>query len=271
MLKKTTILMMMLSFSLSVSSYTEQGVASYYHDMFHGRTTANGEKFDQGKMSAAHKSLPFNSIVKVTRQDNGRFIIVRVNDRGPYVKGRIIDLSKKAGKELGILGSGTTPVSIEVISGNVDESMTASALRMQSEVNAPAAPAVRVIKPAVFKSPIGEYEVSSSDVLSSITIQSINPSSIHFNYISINTATNCKMDINGEATKIDNSTAYYELEDGKKIKIQNYLFVFEATELTFGVSSDNQRIIISKRNSNQSKTDDCQFFTDAWLDRKKLN
>ena len=269
MLHKSFILIaLVLGNILSAGAYTEQGVASYYHDMFHGRTTANGEKFDQHKMSAAHKSLPFNSIVKVTRKDNGHFIIVRINDRGPYVKGRIIDLSKKAGQELGILGSGTTGVSIEVINSTTDESITAAALRMRNETNISAPKPTR---PATYKSPNGYYEISSSTVFSSFEIVKIVENTLNFKYVSINTATNCKIDIEGEASLLLNSETYFELEGGSKIKIKNFLFVYDNTELTIGVSDDNQRIILSKRSNQGSTTDECQFFSDAWLDRKKVN
>ncbi|CAM4186467.1 septal ring lytic transglycosylase RlpA family protein [Vreelandella rituensis] len=88
----------------------QQGVASYYSDHFQGKTTASGEPFDQQALTAAHPDLPFGTKVLVTRQDNGREVEVLINDRGPYVKGRIIDLSKRAARELGMLKRGTVPV-----------------------------------------------------------------------------------------------------------------------------------------------------------------
>lgn len=88
----------------SFSEYTEFGMASWYGPGFHGRKTANGERFDTQDFTCAHKTLPFNTMLKVTNLENGRYTIVRVNDRGPYVRGRIIDLSQAAKSEIGMGG-----------------------------------------------------------------------------------------------------------------------------------------------------------------------
>jgi len=96
--------------------YTQQGIASYYGGKFHGRKTASGEIFNQWVRSAAHKSLPLGTKVRVTKLSNGRSIVVRINDRGPFVKGRIIDLSRKAAQDLGIIKSGVAKVKVEVLS-----------------------------------------------------------------------------------------------------------------------------------------------------------
>jgi rare lipoprotein A len=95
---------------------TQEGIASYYHDSLHGNKTANGEIYNKNKISAAHKTLPLGSKVRVTDKRSGKSIVVRVNDRGPFVKGRIIDLSRRAAKELGIIQRGITPVKVEVLS-----------------------------------------------------------------------------------------------------------------------------------------------------------
>lgn len=92
-----------------------QGIASWYGPGFHSRRTASGERFNQGAMTAAHRSLPFGTRVRVTNLRNGRSIVVRINDRGPYVGGRIIDLSAAAAKALGMVRSGIAPVRIEVL------------------------------------------------------------------------------------------------------------------------------------------------------------
>nr|WP_240036519.1 septal ring lytic transglycosylase RlpA family protein [Halomonas urmiana] len=94
---------------------TQQGVASYYSDRFQGRTTASGEPFNQQALTAAHPTLPFGTRVTVSREDNGREVEVLINDRGPYAKGRIIDLSKRAAKALGMLKRGTVPVEISYV------------------------------------------------------------------------------------------------------------------------------------------------------------
>lgn len=90
----------------------ESGRASWYGEPFHGRKTASGEVFDMGAMTAAHKTLPFGTRVLVVNLDNGRRVVVRVNDRGPFVAGRIIDLSKAAGALIGLDASGTARVEI---------------------------------------------------------------------------------------------------------------------------------------------------------------
>lgn len=89
---------------------TQEGRASYYADRFQGRTTASGDTFDQRALTAAHRSLPFGTKVLVTREDTGESVEVEINDRGPFVKGRIIDLSKGAARELGMLNRGVAPV-----------------------------------------------------------------------------------------------------------------------------------------------------------------
>ncbi len=93
-----------------------QGTASYYGGRFHGRKTASGERFNQNAMTAAHKTLPLGTKVRVTNLRNGETVDVKINDRGPYIKGRIIDLSKGAARRLGMLHSGTAKVRLEVVS-----------------------------------------------------------------------------------------------------------------------------------------------------------
>ena len=103
------------NYSVTNAKVIEQGQASFYADKYHGRLTANGEKFDQHAMTAAHKQLPFNSKVKVTNTANNRSVVVRVNDRGPFIRGRIIDLSKHAFAKLAEPNLGVINVTIEVI------------------------------------------------------------------------------------------------------------------------------------------------------------
>lgn len=91
------------------------GEASYYGPGFDGKLTASGEVFDQDDYTCAHKSLPFGTKLKVTRVDNGKSVVVRVNDRGPYVDGRIIDLSVAAGKDIGLDKVGHAQVTATVI------------------------------------------------------------------------------------------------------------------------------------------------------------
>jgi rare lipoprotein A len=93
----------------------EEGLASYYHDSLQGNRTANGEIFDQNAWTAAHRTLPFGTKVRVTRLSNGKSIVVRINDRGPFVAGRIIDLSRRGAQELGFLRDGVVRVRVEVV------------------------------------------------------------------------------------------------------------------------------------------------------------
>ena len=102
-----------------VGGYKQEGLASWYGMKFHGHATSNGEQYDVYQMTAAHKTLPLPSYVKVIRKDTQESVIVRVNDRGPFHEGRIIDLSYAAAVKLGIHQTGTAAVSIEVISAPV--------------------------------------------------------------------------------------------------------------------------------------------------------
>ncbi len=94
---------------------TQQGIASYYHDSLHGLKTASGQRYNKNRLSAAHKTLPLGTRIKVTDTRTGRSIIVKVNDRGPFVKGRIVDLSREAAKELGIIKKGVAKVELKVL------------------------------------------------------------------------------------------------------------------------------------------------------------
>lgn len=95
--------------------YTETGIASWYGPGFHGKQTANGERYDQNELTAAHKTLQMPSLVRVTNLENGRSLVVRVNDRGPYSRGRIIDMSSKGADLLGFKGKGTAKVRVDVL------------------------------------------------------------------------------------------------------------------------------------------------------------
>ena len=96
--------------------FIESGEASWYGPKFHGRLTANGETYNQFELTAAHRTLPFNSIVKVLNKRNNRTVIVRINDRGPYAKNRIIDLSRKAAEEINMIETGHEIVDIFLLS-----------------------------------------------------------------------------------------------------------------------------------------------------------
>lgn len=96
-------------------NYTETGIASWYGPGFHGKRTANGELFDENELTAAHRTLQMPSLVRVTNLENGRTIVVRVNDRGPFSKGRVMDLSKRSAELLGFRDRGTAKIKLEVL------------------------------------------------------------------------------------------------------------------------------------------------------------
>ncbi|MGC6405302.1 septal ring lytic transglycosylase RlpA family protein [Bisgaard Taxon 45] len=101
--------------SKEAGAYAREGVASLYHKKFNGRKTASGQIYNENLYTAAHKTLPLNSYVLVTNLRNQRKVIVRINDRGPFVKGRIIDLSRAAAREIGMIGSGIGNVRVEML------------------------------------------------------------------------------------------------------------------------------------------------------------
>jgi rare lipoprotein A len=102
-------------------SWSEDGLASWYggDDGFEGKPTASGEIYDSSKMTAAHRDLPLGTVVRVTNLDNGRSVDVRVNDRGPFVNGRVIDLSQEAARRLDLIGPGVAPVRIVIVKAGV--------------------------------------------------------------------------------------------------------------------------------------------------------
>jgi rare lipoprotein A len=103
-----------------MSAYTEEGNASWYGVPFHGRRASNGEVYDMNKLTAAHRTLPFDTVVRVTNLSNGKSTVVRITDRGPFVDNRIIDLSMAAAREIDSIGPGVVPVRVEIVSVSVD-------------------------------------------------------------------------------------------------------------------------------------------------------
>lgn len=92
----------------------QRGRATYYADKFHGRKTASGERYDRAAMTAAHRTLPFGTVIEVSRPD-GRWVRVKVNDRGPFVRGRIVDLSRAAAEDIGLIQAGVADVTLWVV------------------------------------------------------------------------------------------------------------------------------------------------------------
>lgn len=115
-------------------NFTQKGVASFYADKFVGRLTASGEKYHHNKLTAAHKTLPFGTTVRVKNLDNGKEVTVRINDRGPFVEGRIIDLSKSAAKKLDFITKGLAAVELTVINSPEPDKTPYSTLDKPVEV-----------------------------------------------------------------------------------------------------------------------------------------
>ena len=99
----------------TAQNYKAQGKASYYADKFHGRLTSNGEIFSQDSLTCAHRTLPFGTYLKVKNKKNGKEVIVRVTDRGPFIAGRIVDLSRAAAEQLGMIHAGVARVDVEQV------------------------------------------------------------------------------------------------------------------------------------------------------------
>lgn len=118
--------------------YRETGIASWYGPGFHGERTANGEVYDSRKLTAAHRTLPMPSLVRVTNLENGRQLKLRVNDRGPFKPGRIIDVSERAAELLGFKADGTAKVRVEIVEAD-SRRMAAAALNGEAQQTAPAA------------------------------------------------------------------------------------------------------------------------------------
>ena len=115
---KNTLLLILIIFSTIIvkgQKNIQYGKASFYADKFEGRITASGEKYWHSKLTAAHRTFPFGTMVKVTNMDNNKSVIVRVNDRGPYVDNRLIDLSRSAARKLDFIDKGITNVKLEVV------------------------------------------------------------------------------------------------------------------------------------------------------------
>lgn len=123
------LLVTVISFVLSTSAVAQtSGRASYYGKRFHGRMTSDGSVYHRDSMTCAHRTLPFGTVLKVTNKKNGKAVIVRVNDRGPYIRGRVLDLSYAAAKHIGMLAQGVASVKIENL-GHDSDPLVAQKLR----------------------------------------------------------------------------------------------------------------------------------------------
>ena len=121
------IFFLQLLFSTGLLAQQEEfGLASFYSDLFHGKPTASGELYDKSKLTCAHKTLPFGTILKVTRLDNNQSVEVKVNDRGPFISGRVVEISKAAADKIGLVKDGSTKVKVQVASSQKATEATAA-------------------------------------------------------------------------------------------------------------------------------------------------
>ncbi|HAK44514.1 MAG TPA: septal ring lytic transglycosylase RlpA family lipoprotein [Spirochaeta sp.] len=149
-------------------------MASWYGGKFQGRKTANGEVFDTNKMTAAHKTLPFDTVVKVTNLKNNKSVLVRINDRGPFVEGRVIDLSRAAAEIIDMTISGVTLVELDIVS--LPDGFSESALINSESVHPEGIPESYKIQIASFSSPDNAQsclqKVKNADISAEIEIAS---------------------------------------------------------------------------------------------------
>ncbi|MBQ7632546.1 MAG: septal ring lytic transglycosylase RlpA family protein [Alphaproteobacteria bacterium] len=139
-------------------NYIEEGMASWYGEDFNGKKTANGERYNMNTLTAAHRTLPLPSIVKVTNLQNGRSVVLRVNDRGPYVKDRIIDLSKRGAQLLGYMGQGTTRVRVEIMA---KESKELKEAMLTGRVTSPTQDFAQAPAPSLYESSEERRKISA--------------------------------------------------------------------------------------------------------------
>ena len=151
----------------SAEAFSEEGTASWYGAKFHGRPTASGEIYDMHKLTAAHKNLPLPTFVRVTRIDDGRSVVVKVNDRGPFVEDRIIDLSYAAAVKLGMLEEGKAQVRIEALSNHTGDDLEVQAAEVNPPVVSEAAAQQQPAVPVAPAAPVAMAEYIQAGAFSS--------------------------------------------------------------------------------------------------------
>lgn len=163
-------------------SYDETGIASWYGEQFHAKRTANGEVYDMNSVTAAHKTLPLPSYVQVTNLDNGRSLVVRVNDRGPYVNGRIIDLSRRSAQLLGMDRAGVAKVRVKVISPPDGTFMVAGKPVTEPENQVATAVPVAAVESTALPPPPGVRQEAPRERFeppAQVALQAVGPTSIY--------------------------------------------------------------------------------------------
>jgi len=163
-------------------TYNETGIASWYGEQFHAKRTANGELYDMNAVTAAHKTLPLPSYVQVTNLENGRSLVVRVNDRGPYVNGRIIDLSRRSAQLLGMDRAGIAKVRVKVISPPDGTFIVAGKPETEPELRSATAVPVAAVESAALPPPPGVREEAPRQRFeppAQVALQAVGPSSLY--------------------------------------------------------------------------------------------
>lgn len=158
-----------LSINMSLSAltlYKNDVTASFYAEKFHGKRTSNGEIFNMNDLTCAHKSLPFNTILKVTNLSNGKSVQVRVNDRGPFVTGREIDLSKAAAKKIGMITSGTAKVKIQIVKIGKNDKLSQQTAKSATKIMEKIEPKkqVQINSNKMYEIQIGSYSVKDNAI-----------------------------------------------------------------------------------------------------------
>ena len=185
MIKRINVFVLFLTFLAFPDGYlfaqhpdlVQQGLASYYADKFQGQITASGEKYYHEKATAAHKTLPFGTIVKVTNLENNKTAAVRINDRGPNKPGRIIDLSRSVARKLGFINEGVAKVRIEAINRIED---TNDAVGSKSNVRNVYNFNLKKIQPQGFALQLGSYQKMRNLIHASASMDQLDRSRFHF-------------------------------------------------------------------------------------------
>lgn len=169
MFKHSQVLLFVISMCCSfIINAQEYGIASYYADDFQGKETASGEKYDKNKLTGAHKTLEYGTVIKVTRLDNKKSVQVRINDRGPFIKGRVVEVSKRAAESLDLVTAGTTQVKVEVVGKGKVTSIPVAPPVVHTEPKPAEKPEIyedEVITPPVKETPRSIIEDAKKDIV----------------------------------------------------------------------------------------------------------
>lgn len=161
------ILTLSLLFTTSLFAQDEEfGLASYYSDLFHGKPTASGELYDKTKLTCAHKTLPFGTMLKVTRLDNNKSVQVKVTDRGPFISGRVVEVSRAGAEALGLIQDGSTRVKVEVVKPDLPTVVTTEGSKTEET---PSAPVTEKPTPPVVVDPTPKKPTSSNPPPTTVT------------------------------------------------------------------------------------------------------